>query len=143
MVSESNPTVALTNSDLEMAAMVLHFNVLEPMVPSIQIHSNNTPSLAWLTKMVTKTANSDAAQGLVQGLALRQQMLHSAPVSITHVAGADNNLADIASQAITQFDDDHAFLMRFNNLFLLQERFWQHASPPPSQLSNVISTLRG
>jgi hypothetical protein len=89
-------------------------NVLEPLVPSLhhksmQIHSDNTPSVAWLTKMATKTANSDAAHRLVRGLALRQRMLHSAPVSITHVAGSDNNLADIASRAITHLDDDHAF----------------------------------
>ncbi len=79
VVSESNPTGALTNSDLEMAAVVLHLNVIEPLVPSMhhksmQIHSDNTPSVAWLTKMATKTANPDC-----------QQMLHSTPVSITHV----------------------------------------------------------
>jgi hypothetical protein len=110
---------------------------------SMQIHSDNTPSVAWLTKMATKTANSEAAHRLVRGLALRQRMLHSAPVSITHVAGSDNNLADIASRTITQLDDDHAFLTHFDNLFPLQERFWQRASPPPAQLSNVILTLRG
>jgi hypothetical protein len=67
--------------------------------------------------MATKTVNSDAAHRLVRGLALRQRMLHSAPVSITHVAGSDNNLTNIASQAITQLDDDHALLTHFNNLF--------------------------
>ncbi len=128
--------------------MVLQLNVLEPLVPSMhhksmQIHSDNTRSVAWLNKMATKTANSDAAHRLIRGLALRQRMLHSAPVSITHVAGSDNNLADIALQAITQHDDDHAFLMHFDNLFPLLERFWQRASSPPAQLSNVISTLRG
>jgi hypothetical protein len=69
-ISESNPTGALTNSDLEMAAVVLDLRVLEPLVPSMhhksmQIHSNNTPSVAWLTKMAIKTANSDAAHRLI------------------------------------------------------------------------------
>jgi hypothetical protein len=97
VISESHPTEALTNSDLEMAAVLLQFNVLlEPLVPSMnhklmQIHRDNTPSVAWLTRMATKTANSDAAHRLVQGLALCQRMLHSAPMSITHVAGSDNN----------------------------------------------------
>jgi hypothetical protein len=131
--SQSNPTGAQTNSDLEMAAVVLHLIVLEPLVPSVhhklmQIHRDNTLSVAWLTKMATKTVNSDAAHRLVRGLA--------------HVAGADNNLADIASRAITRLDDNHVFLTHFDNLFPLQERFWRHASPPPAQLSNVISTLR-
>jgi hypothetical protein len=128
--------------------VVLHLNILEPLVPSMhhksmQIHSNHNPSVAWLTKMATQTANSDAAHRLVQGLALHQRMLHSAPVSITHGAGSDNTLANIASQAITQLDDYHAFTMHFDNLFPLQENFWQYASPPPMQLSNVIPTLRG
>jgi hypothetical protein len=54
----------------------------------------------------------------------------------------DNNLADIASQAITQLDDDHAFLTHFNTLFPLQEQSWQPSSTPPAQLCNVILTLR-
>ena len=81
--------------------------------------------------MATKTATSDAAHCLVRGLALRQRMLHSDPVSITHVAGSDNNLADFASRAITQLDDNYAFLTHFDDLFPSQERFWQRAIPPP------------
>jgi hypothetical protein len=93
--------------------------------------------------MASKTANMDAAHRLDRGLTLRQRMLHSAPVNIIYVAGSDNNLADIASRAITQLDDDHAFLPHFDTLFHLQEQSWQRASPPPAQLCNVISMLRG
>ena len=148
VISESNPTGTLTNSDLEMAAVVLQLNVLEPLVAtmrhkSVQIHSDNTPSVAWWTKMATKTAKSDAAHRLVRGLAIRQRMLESSPVNIKHVAGKDNTLADIASRAITQIDDDAAFLTHFDTLFPLQGRYWQRASPPPVLLSNVILTLRG
>jgi hypothetical protein len=75
VISESNPTWTLTNSDQEMAAVLLQLNALEPLVPSMHhklthIHSHNTPSISWLTKMVTKTANSDAAHCLIRGLAL-------------------------------------------------------------------------
>jgi hypothetical protein len=149
VVSESNPTGTLTNSDLEMAAVVLQLNVLEPLVAtmrhkSVHIHSDNTPSVAWWTKMATKTAKSDAAHRLVRGLAIRQRLLESSPVNITHVAGKENTLADItASEAITQIDADAAFLTHFDNLFPLQGRYWQRASPPPELLSNVILTLRG
>ena len=97
-------------------------------------HGNNTPSIAWLTKMATKTADSDAAHRLVRELALYQQIMHSAPVSITHAADSDNNLADIALLAITQLDDNHAFFTHFDNLLPLLERFWQQAIPPPTQL---------
>ena len=129
--------------------MVLQLNVLEMLVPSMQqhksthFHSNNTPSVARLTKMATRTANLDATHRLVGELAPLQQMSHSAPVNITHVAGLDYNLADIASQAITNLDDDHAFLTHFNIVFPLQERSWQRAIPKPAQLCNVILILRG
>jgi hypothetical protein len=81
-----------------MAAVVLQLNVLEPLVAtmrhkSVQIHSDNTPSVAWWSKMATKTAKSDAAHRLVRGLAIRQRMLESSPVNITHVAGTDNTLS--------------------------------------------------
>jgi hypothetical protein len=46
------------------AAVVFQLNVLEPLLPSMQhklthIHSDNTPSVAWLTRMATtsKTQN--------------------------------------------------------------------------------------
>ena len=148
VVSESNPAGKLTNSDLEMAAVVLHFSTLESVAPTLRhkhvfVYSDNSPSVAWVTKMATKTAKSDAAHRLVRGLALRQRMLESAPVSIAHVAGVDNALADIASRPIPQLDDDAAFLTHFDSIFPLQNRFWQRASPLHAQLSNVILTLRG
>ena len=64
IVSESNPTGTLNNSELE--AVVVQLNVLETLVSSMHhksthIHSDNTPSVAWLTEMTTKTATSDAA----------------------------------------------------------------------------------
>jgi hypothetical protein len=93
--------------------------------------------------MATKTVQSDAAHQLVRGLALRQRMLESAPVSISHVAGTDNVLADIASRPIPTIDDDSAFLTHFDSAFPLQYRYWRRASPLPVQLSNVILTLRG
>ena len=149
VVSDSNPTGTLTNSDLEMAAVVLHVNTLELVAPCLRhkhilVHSDNTPSVAWVTKMATKTAKSDAAHRLLRGLAIRQRMLESAPVSIAHVAGVDNALADIASRPIPpQLDDDAAFLTHFDCKFPLQNRYWQRASPGSAQLYNVILTLRG
>jgi hypothetical protein len=144
----TRPGSWLTNSDLEMAAVVLHLSVLENVVPSLRhlhifVHSDNTPSVAWVTKMATKTAQSDAAHRLVRGLALRQCMLKLAPMSISHVAGTDNVLADIASRPIPTIDDDSAFLTHFDSAFPLQNRYWRRASPLPMQLSNVILTLRG
>ena len=70
MVSESNPTGTLTNSDLELVAAVLQLSVMEPLVPTmhqklVHFYSNNTPSMARWTKMAAKTANADAAHCLI------------------------------------------------------------------------------
>jgi hypothetical protein len=61
------------------------------------------------------------------------------PVSIgAHFKGTDNTLlADLVLWPITHLDDDSAFLTHFDSAFPLQDRFWQRASPPPGQLSNV------
>jgi hypothetical protein len=70
VVSESNPTGTLTNSDLELVAAVLQLSVVEPLVPTmhqklVHFYSNNTPSMARWTKMAAKTANADAAHCLI------------------------------------------------------------------------------
>jgi hypothetical protein len=53
-----------------MVAVVLQLNVVDLLVPSMHnksmhIHCNNTPSVAWLTKMATKAAKPDAAHRVV------------------------------------------------------------------------------
>ena len=120
-----------------------HFPFAAASASAFVCHNPHTPSVAWVTKMATKTATLHAVHRLIRGLALHQRMLETAPVSITHIIGTDNALADIASQPITHLDDDAAFLTHFDSVFPLQDRFWPRASPPPVQLSNVISTLRG
>ena len=71
IVSESNPLGVLTNSDLEMAAVVLNLGVLEVVAPSLRrkhifVHSDNTTSVTWNTKMATKTVTSYAAHRLIR-----------------------------------------------------------------------------
>ena len=78
------------------------------------IHSDNTPSV---TKMATKAATSNAAHRLLRGLAIRQRHSESAPVSIVHIAGTDNFLADIPSRPIALLPSEHLFLTYFNSLY--------------------------
>jgi hypothetical protein len=60
----------------------------------------------------------------------------------THVAGSDNNLVDIALQAITQLDGNHAFLTHLNNLFPYRRDFGSVPAHHPRS-SPSDSTLRG
>ena len=139
----------MTNFDLEMAAIVLHFNTLETLVPSLRhrntvIHSDNSPSVAWTTTMATKSAKSEAVHRLLRGLAMRQRTIEAGPLQVFHIAGKANVLADTASRVIPNCPDA-AFLTHFNLLFPLtpKQTSWQRAYPMTVQLSNVILTLRG
>jgi hypothetical protein len=49
-------------------------------------------------------------------LAIRQRLLKLSPATITHVAGTENTLANIASLAISQIGDDNHL---FDTLFSL------------------------
>ena len=94
------------------------------------------PSVAWVTKLLTKTVQSKAAHQLVRGLVLHCCMVKSTPLIIGHVAGTDNVFVNIASHLIPQIDDDSAYPH--------QCRYWHYyARSLPRQLSNMILVLHG
>jgi hypothetical protein len=74
VVSDSDPTGSLTNSDLEMAGVLLHHLVLKTLIRTKHCHSatlcDNTPSVAWVNRMAAKSS-SHVAHRLLRGLALR------------------------------------------------------------------------
>ena len=167
IVSEANPKGRLTNSDLELAGVVLHEAALEATVGSEElkhaqsaIGCDNSPSVSWTNRMATRSATHTAYR-LLRGLAMRQRTTRSAPPAIFHVSGEQNILADTASRtmseklkahACTLLGDDAAaggltpnmFLTVFNSIFTLpQNKSWHNVQPNSEMLSNVISTLRG
>jgi hypothetical protein len=148
VISDTNPTGVLTNSDLELAGVLLHYAVLEQLVPDlthvqVAIGCDNTPAVAW-TKRMAARASSPVAYRLLRGLAMRQRATHAAPPAIYHVAGDQNTLADVASRALPIVSHPSAFLPHFNTRFPLpQSPSWQHVHPSSDLCSNVISTLRG
>jgi hypothetical protein len=69
-----NPDVVLTNSDLEMTGVVLHFLALEQLVPDLHhvqvaIGCNNMPAVTWTKQMATH-ASSPIVHCLLHGLAM-------------------------------------------------------------------------
>ena len=59
VVSDKNKAGKITNSDLEMAAILMGWITLEGIVPLLRnkhigIYSDNTPSVEWTTKMASK-----------------------------------------------------------------------------------------
>jgi hypothetical protein len=162
VVSDSNPLGTITNSDLEMAGVLIHQLVLEQLVNMCHkrsvIHCDNSPSVSWATRMSARGKSPTIAHRLLRGLAMRQRTTHSACPAVVHIAGIQNTLADVASRRINEIDSSSAssglfnphlppnvtFLTYFAARFPLpQPSYWQIVTPNPELLSNVISTLRG
>jgi hypothetical protein len=161
VVSEDNPHGTVTNSDLEMAGVLIQQVVLERLVDLYHkrsvIHCDNTPSVSWATRMSARGNSPTIAHRLLRGLAMRQRSTHSTCPVVVSIAGVENILADVASRAIPAKLDwkvensschnsppNTCFLTYFAARFPLpQTCSWQIVTPTPELLSNVISTLRG
>ena len=106
LVSDANPGGTLTNSDLEMAALVVHYVILESLAPLTRKHigmfSDNSPTVSWATKMASH-ASTPVAGRLIRALAMRQRTTQSAPAKVEHISGVENVSADVASQSFGTF----------------------------------------
>ena len=162
LVSHKTPTGTITNSDLEMAGVVLHEAVLETHLGAamraahLVIGCDNSPAVSWTTRMATRSA-SPIAYRLLRGLAMRQRVTRSAPPTVYHVAGINNILADVASRPINSVASHfhlmetmphtmcpETFLTVFNSAYPLpQKQPWRSVQPNSGLWSNVIATLRG
>jgi hypothetical protein len=146
VVSDDNPRGTLTNSDLEMAAVLLHYMVLQQRVDLRYIRtgvwSDNTPTVAW-TKRMADHSQAPTAGRLLRGLAAIQRSVQAGPLTIGSIAGKDNDMADIASRSF-DITCDRAFLTHFTSRFPLpQQQSWTLARLTPERISLVTSTLDG
>ena len=99
IVSKSNRKGIITNSDLEMATLLLQWLVLEKLAVTLHcsamMRCDNTPTCSWATCMSPK---SKTAARLVQALALRQCICQVAPMLTLHDSGEMSDIADIPSR---------------------------------------------
>ena len=99
VISDGNPKGSITNSDLEMAAILLQWLVLDHITTTLHrstlSRSNNTPACSWATRMSPK---SKIAARLIRALALIQRICQAAPMYTLYVTGKDNDIADIPSR---------------------------------------------
>ena len=148
VVSDTNSKGTITNSDLEMAAILLQWLVLEQIATthhrSALARSDNTLACSWATRMSPK--NPIAAR-LVRALALRQRICHGSTMANIHVARKANDLADIPSRS---FRHGHRwncpsnidFLTKFNAEFpLKQGACWDLFVVNPKLITLVTSVL--
>eukprot|EP00979_Chaetoceros_neogracilis_P017172 scaffold10185_cov283-Chaetoceros_neogracile.AAC.2 len=80
---------------------LLQWLVLEHVTTLFHISAltrcDNTPACSWATRMFPK---SRIGARLVRALALRQRIRYASPMATIHVAGKDNDIADIPSRSI-------------------------------------------
>jgi hypothetical protein len=148
VVSNDNPHGRLTNSDLEMAAVLLQYMVLQREVEMqfarAGVLSDNTPTVAWTTRMADKTQSPSAGR-LLRGLAAIQRASQAGPLTVGSIPGVENSMADIASCSFSQNRvPDSCFLAQFTHSFPLpQQQSWRHVHLMPEKISLVTSTLHG
>ena len=98
--SESNPEGRITNSDLEMAGLLLLWLVMEEVCgPMAEKHaalfSDNSPTVHWVRRMASR--HSRVAARLIRALALRLKLSKASPLTPLQIAGSQNAIMDIPS----------------------------------------------
>ena len=102
IVSANNPTGTITNSDLEMAGLLMLWLVMETVGAPLEhkhvaLFSDNSPTVHWVQRLAAK--HSAIAIQLLRALALRLQLQRASPLTPLHIAGVDNSMTDIASRS--------------------------------------------
>ena len=125
--TEENLEGRITNSDLEMAGMVMAWLVIEGVggdltEKTIALFGDNTPSISWIKRLASP--QSRVAEQLVQALALRLKARKACPLVTSHIEGKKNEIADVPSRSFGSNKEWHCesnqqFLSLFNSLFPL------------------------
>jgi hypothetical protein len=139
LISAQHKTGTVTNSDLELAALITGSIMAartdtRPHI-NLAIASDNTPAVAWATKGSTTTMAPPAY--LLHTLATLRR---ATPFSLTpcFTAGDTNQLADCCSRLFALSDTD--FLTVMNARFPIQPS-WTLVTPPPAIVSAMNSAL--
>ena len=96
------PGGKISNSDLEMASLLLLWLVIEGMCGNLRkkqitIFGNNVPTVSWVKWLASR--KSIVAENLIQALALRLKVNHSCPLTPMHIEGRRNAISDAPSHS--------------------------------------------
>jgi hypothetical protein len=150
LVSYDNPNGTISNSDLEMAGVLLAWLVIEQLAPislqhsTVGIFCDNTPAVSWSNRL--QSSKSIIAGHLLRVMALRQHIHRSSPCLTISIAGVINTMADHASRSYIKPEYTHSnknFLDVFSKNFPLQSDSWTEYLLPNKLFSRVTSCLRG
>ena len=150
--SSTNKEGTLTISDLELTGILMHWMVLEQAVDpttlnhnSVAIWCDNLPAVAWTYKF--RTSTSPIAARILRALAVRLHEQKTALLSVEHISGIFNVMADVASRKHST--NNAQFLTEFSSHFPPpQDALWtlfrfsnKITSKICSELLNQQSTL--
>jgi hypothetical protein len=149
VVSDDNPTGTITNSDLELAAVILHvaalLQVADPKHARLGILSDNSATVHWARRMASRSG-SPISGYLLRGFAHLLRSASMGPITVAHEAGKDNHMADFSSRSFVSHPSSHTFLRKFSQDFPLPTLLahqWDHQVPNTPIASLVKSALRG
>lgn len=151
LASTSNRSGSITNSDLELAALLFLFLVIEAVVGNLRnkhvaLYSDNSPSVHWIQRLAVK--NSPAAMQLIRALSLRMHITKASPLTTLHIAGERNSMTDVPSRSFGSdprwhCPTDAQFLTLYNSLFPLpSQESWNLFRLSSATSTRVISILR-
>lgn len=137
----------LSINDLEMAGLLLHYLVLEQITANLtHKHAaawcDNTSAVSWARRL--SSSKSRVGQRLVRALSIRHVTTQSSPLAPWSIAGANNNMADLASRSFKaggkgNYDlTDSEFLTKFHTLFPLTQNASWHMHTLNAKLSSLV-----
>ena len=147
MISPTNPTGDLTINDLEMAGLLLHYLVLEQLVDTLEhkhaaAWCDNTSTVSWARRL--SSSKSLVGQRLVRALSIRHVVTKSSPLAPWSIAGANNNMADLASRSFRKGGKgnfaltDTELLTKFNSTFPLSQDASWHMHTLSTRVSSLV-----
>ena len=97
-----NPTGQITNSDLELAGLLMLWLVMEEVCKPepachVALFSDNQPTVHWVERFASKS--SEVAGQLLRALALRLKLSQASPLTPMHIRGIENAITDIPSRS--------------------------------------------
>ena len=142
-----NPGGRISNSDLEMAGLVLLWLAMEAVCGPLEdkrltLFNDNTPTIGWATKLASR--RSMVAEHLIQALALRAKQQKACPFTPIHIEGKhDIPSCSFGSNPAWYCDIDDKLLTLFNSTFPLPLQIsWTVFRLSSKAVTRVISALR-
>jgi hypothetical protein len=141
----------LTNSDLEMAGLLLLWLIMEDVCDMQSgthsaVFSDNSPTVTWAQRL--KCRGSLVADQLIRAIALRMKQLRVSPLTPLHVPGEENDMTDIPSRSFGSVakwfcKTDEDLLTLFNSSFPLPDQnTWTVYRPSREIVSRICSVLQ-